>query len=46
MELFHWLENHQFKVESVIFKPMDDALVPGTQGNIDWVSTKEMISLG
>jgi hypothetical protein len=46
MELFHCLENHQFKVESVIFKRMDDASVPGTQGNIDWVSTKEMISLG
>jgi hypothetical protein len=36
---FHRLENHQFKVELVIFQPMDDASVPGTQGNIAWVST-------
>jgi hypothetical protein len=46
MEYFHQFENHQFKIESVIFKPMDGASVSGTRGCIAWVSTEETISLG
>ena len=34
------VENHQFKIELAIFKPMDVALVHGTQGCIAWVSTE------
>jgi hypothetical protein len=46
MEYFHQFENHWFKIKSVIFKPMDGALVSGTQGCIAWVSTEETIFLG
>jgi hypothetical protein len=46
MEYFHQFENHRFKIESVIFKPMDGALVSGTQGCIARMSTEETISLG
>jgi hypothetical protein len=46
MEYFHQFENHPFKIELVIFKPMDGASVSGTQGCIARVSTKETISLG